>query len=94
MPDKKILIPSEVLEPIVTKTIREIFEHIGCGQWTIQEAIIRINSISHLVDNCGAIHCSIAINEPLRLLQAYEDKPEELQKMFKEVMDKHYGEGN
>lgn len=87
---EKILIPSEMLEPIIQKTIREIMEHFALGMWSYDEMLTRINSLGHFVSNCGAVHCGIAINEPLNMILDYKEKPEELRKLLKRIIDEHY----
>lgn len=86
---KKILIPSEMLEPVVTKTIAEIFEHFALEAWTYEQMLERLWSLSHFVDNCGAIHCSLALTNTIGMVLSHKDNRDELRKNFKETLDKH-----
>ena len=89
---RKILIPSELLEPIITKTIGEIIEHFALGMWSYEQMVERIESLNHFVDNCGAIHCGLAVSNTLGMILAHEGNKEELRIKLKKVADKHYTE--
>lgn len=88
----KVFIPSELLEPIITKTIGEIIEHFACGMWSYERMETSILTLNHFVDNCGAIHCSLAISNTMGMIWRYKEKQEELRAIFKKVADKHYTE--
>lgn len=85
-----IKIPSEMLEPIVTKTLGELMECFALGSYTYKEMDDRIWGLAHFVDNCGAIHCSLSITNFQRMIWRFQDKPEELRKMFRDVAIKHF----
>lgn len=88
--EKTIKIPSELLEPIVTKTLGEFMECFALGSYTYKELEDRIWGLSHFVDNCGAVHCSLAITNLQGMIWGLKDRPDELKKIFRDALDKHY----
>ena len=68
MADKPIIVPSEILEPIVSKLLVELTQCIGMQSpvrdepdWFSKENMIReMDGIQALVERLGATHCALA----------------------------------
>jgi 3-deoxy-D-arabino-heptulosonate 7-phosphate (DAHP) synthase len=87
----KILIPSEMLEPVITKTLADIFSWYGADQkLSYRDMEQMITGLSMFVSNCNATHCNIAITNVQGMIWQFEKQPQKLRKLFKEVADRHY----
>jgi len=87
----KVLIPSETLEPIVTKTIADMWSWFGNDpKMTWYDLDKMMCGLGMFIQNTNAIHCILAYNNARGMLLKYENKPEQLRALFKKTELQYY----
>ncbi len=87
----KILIPSELLEPVITKTIADIFSwYASDPKLSYRDVGKMLNALSMFARNCNATHCSIAISNIQGKISILDGHQKKLRGTFKRVLINHY----